>query len=108
LCGIALTTGLTAAAAAASSDALVTAEWLQENLSNPDVRVFEVSVDTGVYERGHIPGAVHLNWHTDLVYPVKRDIVSKEAFQETLRTAGVTPDTTIVLYGDNNNWFAAW
>jgi thiosulfate/3-mercaptopyruvate sulfurtransferase len=72
------------------------------------VRIFEVSVDTGVYERGHIPGAVHLNWHTDLVDPVNRDIASREAFQAKLRDAGVGQDTTIVLYGDNNNWFAAW
>ena len=106
--GMALAAGLATAAAAADGDALVTAEWLEQNLQNPDVRVFEVSVDTGVYERGHIPGAVHLNWHTDLVDTVKRDIVSKEAFQDKLRAAGVTPDTTIVLYGDNNNWFAAW
>jgi thiosulfate/3-mercaptopyruvate sulfurtransferase len=95
-------------AAAADTGPLVTAEWLQENLGNADVRVFEVSVDTGVYERGHIPGAVHLNWHTDLVDPVKRDIATKDAFQEKLRAAGVTPETTIVLYGDTNNWFAAW
>ena len=100
-----LAIGLTASA---SAEPLVTADWLEENLENPDVRVFEVSVDVGVYERGHIPGAVHLNWHTDLVDPVKRDIASREDFQETLRSAGVTPETTVVLYGDNNNWFAAW
>ncbi|WP_312367228.1 sulfurtransferase [Ensifer sp.] len=91
-----------------ASDALVDATWLQENLANPKVRVFEVSVDTGVYERGHIPGAAHLNWHTDLVDPQKRDVASREAFEKLLRDAGVDKDTTIVLYGDNNNWFAAW
>lgn len=91
-----------------ASDALVDATWLQDNLANPKVRVFEVSVDTGVYERGHIPGAAHLNWHTDLVDPQKRDIASREAFEKLLRDAGVDKDTTIVLYGDNNNWFAAW
>jgi thiosulfate/3-mercaptopyruvate sulfurtransferase len=96
------------AGSANASDALVSAEWVQENLQNPKVRVFEVSVDTGVYERGHIPGAVHLNWHTDLVDPVKRDIAARDAFQQKLRDAGVDKDTTIVLYGDNNNWFAAW
>ena len=93
---------------ALASEPLVTAEWVQENLENPKVRVFEVSVDTGVYERGHIPGAVHLNWHTDLVDPVKRDIASRDALQAKLRDAGIDKDTTIVLYGDNNNWFAAW
>jgi thiosulfate/3-mercaptopyruvate sulfurtransferase len=91
-----------------AAEPLVTADWVQENLENPKVRIFEVSVDTGVYERGHIPGAVHLDWHTDLVDPVKRDIAAREAFQAKLRDAGVDKDTTIVLYGDNNNWFAAW
>ncbi len=87
---------------------LVTADWLQENLTNPNVRVFEVSVDTGVYERGHIPGAVNLAWHTDLVDTVRRDIVSSDGLEAILQAAGVTEDTTVVLYGDNNNWFAAW
>ena len=91
-----------------AAEPLVTAEWVQDNLDNPKVRVFEVSVDTGVYERGHIPGAVHLNWHTDLVDPVKRDIAAREAFEAKLRDAGIDKDTHIVLYGDNNNWFAAW
>jgi thiosulfate/3-mercaptopyruvate sulfurtransferase len=103
-----------AAAPAIAQDAsqiegpLVTADWLAENLNNPNVRVFEVSVDTGVYERGHIPGAVNLNWHTDLVDTVRRDIVSSDGLEAILRQAGVDEDTTIVLYGDNNNWFAAW
>ncbi|ODT66048.1 MAG: thiosulfate sulfurtransferase [Pelagibacterium sp. SCN 63-23] len=87
---------------------LVTADWLAENLTNPDVRVFEVSVDTGVYERGHIPGAVNLAWHTDLVDTVRRDIVSSDGLEAILQAAGVTEDTTVILYGDNNNWFAAW
>lgn len=96
------------AGSAFASDALVDAAWLQDNLSNPKVRIFEVSVDTGIYERGHIPGAAHLNWHTDLVDPQKRDIASRESFEKVLREAGVDKDTTVVLYGDNNNWFAAW
>jgi len=87
---------------------LVTADWLNENLANPNVRIFEVSVDTGVYERGHIPGAVNLAWHTDLVDTVRRDIVSSDGLEAILQKAGVTEDTTVVLYGDNNNWFAAW
>lgn len=94
--------------AAAQQGPLVEAEWLSKNLDNPKVRVFEVSVDPGLYERGHIPGALNINWHTDLVDTVKRDIVGKARFEELLRKAGVTKDTTIVLYGDNNNWFAAW
>lgn len=100
--------GLFLAAGAQASEALVSADWVQDNLTNPAVRIFEVSVDTGVYERGHIPGAVHLDWHTDLVDPVKRDIADRAAFEAKLRDAGVTKDTTVVLYGDNNNWFAAW
>ncbi|MXN52902.1 sulfurtransferase [Shinella sp. AETb1-6] len=107
LTAFAVTFALTAGTALAS-DALVDAKWVQENLNNPKVRIFEVSVDTGVYERGHIPGAAHLNWHTDLVDPERRDIASREAFEKVLRDAGVDKDTTIVLYGDNNNWFAAW
>lgn len=87
---------------------LVTAEWLAENLADSNVRIFEVSVDTGVYERGHIPGAVNLAWHTDLVDTVRRDIVSSDGLEAILQQAGVTEDTTVVLYGDNNNWFAAW
>ncbi|MBC8049934.1 MAG: sulfurtransferase [Chitinophagales bacterium] len=87
---------------------LVTAEWLSKNLDNAKVRIVEVSVDPGVYERGHIPGAVNVSWHTDLVDPVKRDIASRENFTKLVRSAGIEKDTTIVIYGDNNNWFAAW
>jgi thiosulfate/3-mercaptopyruvate sulfurtransferase len=89
-------------------EVLVTAEWLEANLDNPNVRIIEVSVIPGVYERGHIPGAVNFVWHTDLVDTLNRDIVSQERFQELARAAGINDDTTVVLYGDNNNWFAAW
>lgn len=90
------------------SGPLVTVEWLQENLENPMVRLFEVSVDPDVYAGGHIPGATNLNWHTDLVDTVNRDIASREKLQEKLRTAGAEDETILVIYGDNNNWFAAW
>lgn len=93
---------------AAASDALVTAEWLEQHLDDENVRVIEVSVVPGVFERGHIPGAVNFAWHTDLVDPVQRDIVAPERFQELIRAAGINDDTSVVLYGDNNNWFAAW
>jgi len=93
---------------AAPSDFLVSTDWLEKNLNNPKLRLIEVSVDTGVYERGHIQGAVNFKWHTDLVDPVKRDITSKENFEKLLRQAGVNNDSTIVIYGDSNNWFAAW
>lgn len=99
---------LQSAQALAASDVLVTTEWLEKNLNNPEVRIIEVSVTPGVYERGHIPGAVNFAWHRDLVDPVRRDIASQENFQALLRKSGISADTTTVLYGDNNNWFAAW
>ncbi len=91
-----------------SPEVLVSTEWLAANLDNADVRVIEVSVIPGVFERGHIPGAVNFVWHTDFVDTLQRDIVSAERFQELIRAAGVNEDSTVVLYGDNNNWFAAW
>lgn len=95
-------------AMAAPSDHLVNTDWLEKNLSNPKVRIVEVSVTPGVYERGHIQGAVNFAWHTDLVDPVRRDIASSQNFEQLLRKAGISNDSTVVLYGDNNNWFAAW
>jgi thiosulfate/3-mercaptopyruvate sulfurtransferase len=91
-----------------SSEFLVNTDWLEKNLNNPKIRIVEVSTDTGVYERGHIQGAVNIKWHTDLVDPIKRDIASKENLQKTLQSLGINNDSTIVIYGDNNNWFAAW
>lgn len=91
-----------------ASDFLVSTDWLEQNLQNPKVKILEVSVNPGVYERGHIEGAANLVWHTDLVDTVKRDIVDKARFEQLLRNAGVSNDCTIVLYGDTNNWFAAW
>lgn len=105
---LAAATLLQAAQALAASDVLVSTEWLEKNLNNPKVRIIEVSVAPGVYERGHIPGAVNFAWHHDLVDPVRRDIASQENFQALLRKSGISADTTTVLYGDNNNWFAAW
>ena len=90
------------------SSPLVTGEWLEKNLNDPKVRIVEVSVEPGVFERGHIPGAQNIVWHTDLVDTVRRDIASKEKFQDLVRKLGIDPDSTVVLYGDNNNWFAAW
>ncbi|WP_247895579.1 sulfurtransferase [Azospirillum sp. TSH58] len=103
-----LTATLSSAMAAAPSGPLVTTDWLETNLNDPKVRVIEVSVNPGVYERGHIPGAVNFSWHTDLNDTVRRDIVGKEQFQALLSKAGVDKDSTVILYGDTNNWFAAW
>lgn len=97
-----------AGAASAADGPLVTTDWLEENLANPQVALIEVSVNPGVFERGHIPGATNFVWHTDLVDPVRRDIASREQLEGLLRAAGVNEDSTVVLYGDTNNWFAAW
>ena len=87
---------------------LVTVDWARDHLDDPKVRFLEVDVDTGAYETGHLPGAVGLNWTTQLTDSIRRDLVSREDLQALLRGAGIDDDTTIVLYGDNNNWFAAW
>ena len=94
--------------ALAASNAVVDTDWLAERLDDPVVRVVEVSVNPGVYEQGHIPGAVNLRWHTDLVDTVRRDLVSPERFEKLLSDAGINNETTVVLYGDHSNWFAAW
>lgn len=101
---------LLAAASATAQHAkfLVSTDWLEQNLKNPKVRVVEVSVNPGLYERGHIPGAANVSWHTDLVDTVSRDIAPPAQFQALLARAGIDADTTTILYGDNNNWFAAW
>ena len=88
--------------------ALVTLDWASEHLTDPKVRFLEVDVDTSAYERGHLPGAVGLNWTTQLNDRLRRDLVGRDELERLLREAGVDDDTLIVLYGDNNNWFAAW
>jgi thiosulfate/3-mercaptopyruvate sulfurtransferase len=97
-----------AALAASAKDVLVTTDWAAQNAAHPKVRIIEVSVENGLYEQGHIPGAFHISWHTDLVDPVRRDIASPEQFAALASRLGLEPDTTVVLYGDHNNWFAAW
>lgn len=92
----------------ARRDSLVSTQWVAENLSNPKVRVIEVDVDSAAYETGHIPGAVGWNWKTDLETDVVRDIADPSGVERLLSEAGVQDGTTIVLYGDNNNWFAAY
>lgn len=87
---------------------LVTTQWVQEHIDDPNVRIVEIDVDTKAYEAGHIRGAVGWNWQTQLQDRVRRDIVSREAFEQLLSASGITPEHTIVLYGDNNNWFAAY
>src|SRR5690242_8223682 len=89
-------------------EVLVDADWVQNHLHDPKVRLIEVDVDTKAYDQGHIPGAVGFNWQKELQDQVVRAPVSKGELEELLSKAGVSNDTTIVLYGDNNNWFAAW
>ncbi len=92
----------------ANPDALVSTDWLAAHLDDPAVRIVEVDEDVTAYDTGHIPGAVAWNWSTDLHHPVRRDYIDQAGFTDLLRAAGVGPDTTVVLYGGNNNWFAAY
>ncbi|GHV06180.1 sulfurtransferase [Campylobacterota bacterium] len=95
-------------AAAVPAGPLVTTDWLASNLKDPKIRIIEVSTNPSAYDYSHIPGAVNFSWHTDLNDKVRRDIISREDFDKLLQKSGVSDDTTIVLYGDANNWFAAW
>ena len=92
----------------AHPETLVETAWVAEHKDDPNVRIAEVDVDTTAYEQGHIPGAVGWNWTTQLCDPVRRDILPKAAFERLMAAAGIGNDTTVILYGDNNNWFAAW
>ena len=92
----------------ANQNALVSTEWVAEHLHDPAVRLIEVDVDTSAYETGHIPGALGFNWTTQLADRIRRDVPDKAAWERLLGSVGVGPDTRIVYYGDNNNWFAAW
>jgi thiosulfate/3-mercaptopyruvate sulfurtransferase len=92
----------------AHPEALVETDWLAEHATDPSVRVFEVDVDTTAYEQGHVAGAIGLNWKTDLQQRPVRDLLSKPQVEALLSKSGVASDTTIAIYGDNNNWFAAW
>ncbi|HEX4934875.1 MAG TPA: rhodanese-like domain-containing protein, partial [Gemmatimonadaceae bacterium] len=91
-----------------AKDVLVSADWAQQHLDDAAVRFVEVDVDTTAYEQSHLPGAVGWNWTSQLADGIRRDIASREEFSALLSHSGIGPDTTIVLYGDNNNWFAAW
>jgi len=104
------TTGIQTSNAAPKnlSRAVAQPDWLEQNIDNPKVRIVEVSTEPGIYERGHIKNAAKIVWHTDLVDTVNRDIASAKNFQKLAQKLGINQDTTVVLYGDKNNWFAAW
>ncbi|HSK17403.1 MAG TPA: sulfurtransferase [Gaiellaceae bacterium] len=87
---------------------LVTTDWLAERLEDPGIAVAEVDEDPDLYDEGHIPGAVKLHWRDDLQDPVERDVVDRETFEALLGSRGIGNETTVVLYGDKNNWFAAY
>jgi thiosulfate/3-mercaptopyruvate sulfurtransferase len=87
---------------------IVSTEWVENHLDDPDVVLLEVDVDTSSYDESHIPGAVGLSWRSQLQDQVERDLLDQEEFQELAREAGIDNDDHVVLYGDNFNWFAAW
>jgi thiosulfate/3-mercaptopyruvate sulfurtransferase len=92
----------------AHPEVLVSTEWVAAHAHDPNVRIAEVDVDTKAYDEGHVPGAIGWAWNTQLCDTLRRDILSKQQFEELMVSSGITPDTTLVIYGDNNNWFAAW
>jgi thiosulfate/3-mercaptopyruvate sulfurtransferase len=92
----------------ARPEVLVDTAWVAEHHRDPKVCIAEVDVDTSAYNEGHVPNAIGWAWNTQLCDTVRRDILPKAQFEELMSASGITPDTTVVIYGDNNNWFAAW
>jgi thiosulfate/3-mercaptopyruvate sulfurtransferase len=92
----------------AHPEVLVSTEWVASHSKDPNVRLVEVDVDTSAYDQGHIAGAVGWNWQTQLQDGVRRDLIDKAALEDLLSRSGISNDTTVILYGDNNNWFAAY
>jgi thiosulfate/3-mercaptopyruvate sulfurtransferase len=92
----------------AHPEMLVSTDWVAQHSQDPNVRIAEVDVDTKAYKEGHVPGAIGWDWNSQLCDVVRRDILSKAHFEKLMAGAGISNSTTVVLYGDNNNWFAAW
>jgi thiosulfate/3-mercaptopyruvate sulfurtransferase len=92
----------------ARPEVLVSTEWAEKNLSDPGVRLIESNEDTLLYASGHIPRAVHVDWTADLNDQIRRDYITREGFENLMSRIGVTPETTVVFYGDKNNWWAAY
>src|SRR5579863_355357 len=88
--------------------ALVSTEWVLAHHRDPNVRVVEVDVDTTAYREGHVPGSIAWAWNSQLCDTLRRDILSRSQFEELMASSGITSSRTVVIYGDNNNWFAAW
>ena len=92
----------------AHPESLVDTQWVTDHGNDADIRLVEVDVDTSAYEQGHITGAVGWNWQSQLQQSLRRDLISKEELEQLLGSSGIDNNTTVVLYGDNNNWFACW
>jgi len=92
----------------ARPDVLVSTDWVEQHLNDPNVRVIESNEDTLLYASGHVPGAVHVDWTSDLNDQIRRDYITREGFETLMSRIGATPDTTIVFYGDKNNWWACY
>src|SRR6266404_4980288 len=90
------------------SDVLVVADWVEARIGDPGVVIVEVDEDTSAYDKGHIPSAIKIDWKKDLQDPVRRDFVDKTGFENLLSERGISNDDTVLLYGGNNNWFAAY
>src|SRR5207247_1466535 len=103
-----LSTGESNMANYAHPDTLVSTDWVAQHANDPNVRVVEVDVDTKAYDEGHVPGALGWAWNSQLCDTVRRDILPKAQFEELMASSGIKNDTNVVIYGDNNNWFAAW
>jgi thiosulfate/3-mercaptopyruvate sulfurtransferase len=94
--------------AATIPDVLVSTDWVAQNLNDTAIRIVEVDVDTAAYDQGHVPNAIAWNWTTELCDTLVRDIIPPAKFEALMAKSGISNDTTVILYGDNNNWFAAW
>jgi thiosulfate/3-mercaptopyruvate sulfurtransferase len=92
----------------AHPETLVSTDWVEQHTSDPNIRVVEVDVDTKAYDEGHVRGAIGWAWNSQLCDTVRRDILPKALLEQLLASSGISNDTTVVIYGDNNNWFAAW
>ena len=92
----------------ANPEVLVSTDWVAQHLDDPGVRIVEADEDVTLYDKGHVPGAVKLDWHEDLNDPLVRDYVNRERFEQVMREKGIANDTTVVFYGDKNNWWATY
>jgi thiosulfate/3-mercaptopyruvate sulfurtransferase len=98
-----MTTGTTTTA-----DVLVSTDWVAQHLNDSSIRIVEVDVDTAAFDQGHVPNAIAWNWTTELCDTLVRDIIPRDKFEALMSKSGIGNNTTVILYGDNNNWFAAW